>query len=345
MSSLPITTAVNVTVSKQTAAKSLEDFGLCCIFTENAALPVGEVREYNDVDSFNSDFPGPDSLHECGNIFFEQTPIPTKLLVARVDTATSNYPDTIATVKENHYFYAVALDNNDLALATLQSIVQKVQELELLMIVSRDSSDVVSVASSLQAQNSTRVALIEVDDATQESDRPDLAWLGVGLTQQAGAINWAYQTLTGITPTGKTQSDINSYLNAFVNVYVDIGNSNKTLKGWTLGTDTTYLDQIQSMDWLKINIEEAVYNLLTSGKKIPYTDPGVKTIEAAILAVMREAQTLNILDPDYRISTRADSVTTVPVQQRSDRIAPTITAKARLSGAINEININVNVEI
>lgn len=345
MPTLPASTVIDVNVTKQSVIQSLEDFGLLCVFTENTAIAIGEVQTFTSIESFDAVFSVASSMKSFGDVFFAQSPQPTKLLVARVDTAGSNYPDTIETVRESHDFYAVGLDDNDLSSAIMESIALKVQALELLLICSRDASDVAAVAATLKAANSTRVALIAVDDATVDGDRPDAAWLAVGLTRQAGSFNWAFNQLEGISPTGQSISTIDTWLSDDINVYAKVATTEWTMYGTTLATDKTYIDQIQAMDWLKITIEEDVLNLLNSSDKIPYTDAGVKSIESVILGVMHEAQSLEILDSTVRVTANAPSITTLTPEQKASRIAPTIVCGGRLSGAINDIVVNVNLEV
>lgn len=343
---LPIDQLIQVNVSKQQAIKSLEDFGLLCVFTENTDIAVDAILEYNSAADFDNVHPTPSSLKSYVDTFFQQSPVPTKILIARVNTAGSEtYPEAIERVKAVQGFYAVGLDNAELSSAVLQTIVATVNTLKLLLIVERDASDVLSVASTLTALNSTRCALIAVDDATVTTNRPDAAWYGVGLTRQAGAINWANKNLTGVLPTALSNTVINNWLNANVNAYVSIATTELTLAGTTLGLQQTYIDQIQAMDWIEINLQTDILNLLISVDKIPYTDPGVKTVEAIVEQRLRIGQQLGILDPTTRIVVSAPSITTLTPEQRSTRVAPTITASARLSGAINKIIIDVNVEI
>ena len=345
MATLPVDKIIIVNVKRQKGILSLEDFGELCVFTENTVLSIGEVKQYDDVTAFDADFSAPSSMKDYGDVFFAQSPVPTKLLVARVDTTGSTYEADIETAKASHKFYAVGIDKPDLIAATIDAIALKVQALELLCVLVRDKTDITAVGATLAAANSDRMALIESDDVTITTNRPDAAWLGTGLTKQAGAFNWANNTLVGTLTTSETTTQVETWLTADLNVYVRVGNIDMTLEGTTLGTTKTYIDQVQAQDWLKINIQTDILNLLNSEDKIPFTDGGVKILEAAILKVLRTGQTLNILDQTTRVTASAPSVTTLTPAQRTSRVAPTITATGRLSGAINKIIINVNLEI
>ena len=346
MTVLPASTVVNVNVSVQQGVKSLVDFGRCCVFTENIALSAGDVETFLTAEAFNARFTVDSSLKDFGNVFFAQNPIPTELVVAFVDTTNSNYPDTIQTVRDSNNFYAVALDKLDLESVIMTSIAQKVEQLELLMIVGRGSPDIDSIADTLKTANSSRTALIVIDDITVISNRPDAAWLGFGLTRAAGTINWANNTLNSTIPTAATQSQITTWLSNDINVYATVADTNLTLRGTTLATNKTYIDQIEAKDFLKTEITENILSLLNSQARIPFTDAGVKSIEAEIINILKSQQNIDgILDPTVRVTATAPSVTTLTPEQRATRIAPTISCTARLAGAINMIIINVFLEI
>lgn len=344
----PITSVVEVNVTKQEGIKSLEDFGALAYFTEDNTIATGQYATYTSVEDFSDHFPATTSVGKYGATFFAQSPTPISLTVVRVDeTSGDTWPSRIETTLESLEFYAVGVDSLDLDSATMVSIAEAVEDNKLIWVQARRYSDALTIYQAIQAANYTRTAIISKDSDTDDN-RLDAAWYGKCLTKDnlaSGVPNWANQVLSGVTASAESPSNVDALLSAGVNVYVDFGSFKMTRNGQTAATDPTYIDQIIIMDYLRINIEQDVLDLVLNSDKIPYTDAGMKTVEGVVLNRLNQAISLGMLDPAVRPTATAPSVTTVSDTQKASRIAPTITATGRLSGAVNKFIIDVNVEI
>lgn len=350
MASLPISEIVQVNVSIQQGVAALEDFGLTCLFTEYGS--IADYSVYPTLDELLSDFPGSNSVANFGTAFFSQSPTPTQLAVAKVDvTAGDTWPARVQAVKAELDFYVCCVDavDGDLTSQTVLNIAQYVQTQTMIFVYARGAADILTINSSLQALNFDRTALIMKDDGSSSATttRLDAAWVGKCITQTPGSLNWANQELTGVTVSALSATQLDSFLNVGVNVYATVGNINVTRRGRTCANAGTFsfLDQIQAKDYLQISIEEDIEQLVLNSTKIPYTDAGMKSVIAVVLNRCNIAISENVLDGAVRPTATAPSVFTVPVEQRAQRIAPTITVTARLSGAINSFYINIPVEI
>lgn len=349
MSYYPITTTVDVTVTKQTGIAALEDFGALCYFTEDSTLDQGDVVKYENLEGIvDAGFLTTGSVYKYCSTFFAQTPTPRYIYIARVDTVGGDaWPATIEAALSQANFYAVGIDTLDLDEQIMVNIAGIVETKKLLWVQTRRYSDVLTIYQAISAGNYTRTALIS-KDADTDDNRLDAAWYGKCLSRDnvaSGVPNWAYQTLTSVIPSAESNANITALLDAGVNVYVNYGNFVVTKNARTTATEASYIDQIVVMDYLRINIEQDVLNLILNSDKIPYTDAGIKTVEGVVLNRLNEAVTLKMLDSAVRPTATAPSVTTMSDTQKASRVAPTITATGRLSGAVNDFNINVNVEI
>lgn len=349
MSFYPITTAVDVTVTKQTGILALEDFGALCLFTEDGTLSQGEVVKYENLEGIeDAGFSTTGSVYKYCTAFFAQSPTPHYIYIARVDTVSGDtWPATIEAALTQANFYAVGIDTLDLEQVTMLNIAGIVETKKLLWVQTRRYSDVLTIYQAVNNENFTRTAFIS-KDADTDDNRLDAAWYGKCLSRDnlaSGVPNWAYQTLTGVTPSAESNANITALLDAGVNVYVNYGNFVATKNARTTATDPSYIDQIVAMDYLRINIEQDILNLILNSDKIPYTDAGMKIVESVVLSRLNDAIANNILDAAVRPTATAASVTTVSDTQKAERLAPTITATGRLAGAINQFLINVNVEI
>ncbi len=345
MAVLPPSTIVTINVTKQEAIKSLEDFGLACVLTEDATIPQGEYRQYDSVEAFDDDFSTSSSIKSYGDIFFAQSPTPTSLLVARVDlTEPETYSDVIERVHAQQPFYMLGVDDLDLTSTVVQAIATTVEDLKIQWIQQRAVADALSLYNILKAANFTRTSIIAADD-DNSANRLDAAWIGTGITYTAGTINWANKSLIGVTGINQTNSVVEALLNAGVNCYVQVGNNTVTLYGTTAANDTTYIDQIQAEDWIRIGLQEDILGLIFSVPKIPYNDIGAQQIASVMRARGQLGQQLNVLDPTVRWVVTVPKVSTATTEQRESRTLPAFTISGKLSGAVNHIIGNVNVEI
>jgi len=144
------------------------------------------------------------------------------------------------------------------------------------------------------------------------------------------------------------------------NVFVDYIDDT-TIIQYGVMSGPAYFDEIQGTDWLQNAIQTAVYNVLyTSTTKVPQTDPGVNQIVNAIDQVCGQAVANGLIAPGVwngpsfgQISTGQYLKTgyyifaqTVALQSQSDRDArkaPPIQVAIKLAGAIQEVDILVDV--
>jgi hypothetical protein len=308
-----------------------------------AVIPTAErYRIYIDIAAVAVDFaPGTDE-YIAANTFFSQSPRPTRLMIASVDTGSETYVDAIADAQAKNRFYALALTNLALVDATILLIAAYVQTQIMLFFFQTSSLDVLTtgttdIVSQLKAVNSDRT--VPCWESTG-SERFDMAYAGMGLTRPVGSFNWAYQVLTGVTPTSATASEQINGIGKGANFYTLIASTPLTREGNTAGNPVSYIDQIQGIDYMTINIQQEVFQLIAELPKVPYTDAGVAALMGATMNVLRAAQRLNILDDETSIDISALPVAQVPAAQRAARIAPDINFTARLAGAINFVTIN-----
>jgi hypothetical protein len=194
------------------------------------------------------------------------------------------------------------------------------------------------VASLLQAANYLRTTYLWSDDLAH---CPDAAWLGREFPATPGSSNFAFKALTGVTPTTNavlTDSKIALLDGKNGNYYVSVGGVPVTQIGKMAGGQ--WIDVVIGRDWIKANLQQAIFNVLVAMPKVNFDDAGIGIIANAVRGVLKQAKDNGILT-DYNITVPlASSFTSA---QRNLRVLPSIPFTATLAGAINGLTINGNI--
>ena len=194
-------------------------------------------------------------------------------------------------------------------------------------------TDTTSIAALLHAAEYDRTAVIYYDDLLKFVEA---GWAGVELTKDAGTSTWAHKTIIGIPALNLNGTKIKNATDKKANVYVITGADGRTR--WGTVASGEYIDIMRGADWLKARLQEALYSLLISADKVPYTDSGIASVRSFMNVVLREAVAIDYITEDYTIIVpRAKDISSA---DKIARILKNVTFKAPLAGAIHKIEIN-----
>lgn len=166
-------------------------------------------------------------------------------------------------------------------------------------------------------------------------DFADAAWVGKNFPTNPGEETWKFKTLPLVTVGVYTSTHRSHFRAKNVNFYEETAGVNITQEG--ICSSGKYADFVRYLDYLIAKIGERVYRPLVTSKKVPYSDKGIATIQAAISAQLLEDEGREVLEPGWVVNVpkRAD----VDVADRTDRILPNITFEAVYSGAVHKVVI------
>lgn len=182
----------------------------------------------------------------------------------------------------------------------------------------------------------------------------------VNFAQQNSTITLMYKQEPGITPENIDATAALALKNKNCNVFVRYDNDTALLQ-YGVVSSGQYLDTIQGADWLQNAIQTACFNVLyTSTTKVPQTNAGVNQLTNAIAGVCGQAvnngyaapgvwngpafgdlQQGQYLKQGYYIF--AESVDNQSESDRQSRIAPPIQVALKLAGAIQTVDVLVDV--
>lgn len=195
------------------------------------------------------------------------------------------------------------------------------------------SADTTSVAKALNALGYNRTYGFYSAEAAKY---PEAAIMGGEFARDAGEATWKFKQLTGIAVDNLTAAqEANASAKKF-NTYVPRGGVNMTQEGWMVSG--TFIDEIRDTDYLKSELQTAVYSRLINIPKVAYTDKDISIIEAEVRATVLRAVGDNILKNDPAPVIFVPRVMDISVNDRANRILPDITVTAYLAAAVHFVD-------
>ncbi len=182
----------------------------------------------------------------------------------------------------------------------------------------------------------------------------------VDFNANRSTITLMFKQEPGVTGEDLSENQALVLKNKRCNVFVDYVNDTVIIQ-YGVMSGPAYFDEIHGLDWLQNAIQTACYNVLyTSTTKIPQTDAGVNVLVNAINGVMDQAVSNGLVAPgkwnadgfgqlntgDYLKTGYYVFAQPIALQSQSDRetrAAPPIQVAAKLAGAIQSMDVIVDV--
>lgn len=184
--------------------------------------------------------------------------------------------------------------------------------------------------------------------------------LTVDYNGNATTITLMYKQEPGIVAESINATQANALEAVKCNVFVNYDNDTAILERGTMA-DGTFADIITGTDWLALNIQTNLYNVLyTSPTKIPQTNAGMAILASTIAAVCSQAVINGLLAPgvwqsagfgqlkqggylDDGFYVFAPNVDTQSQADRAARKSVPFRVAAKLAGAVHEVEVAVLV--
>ena len=238
-----------------------------------------------------------------------------------------------------------------------------------------ESNDVAVLATGEGASFAARLSMLQ-------SDRTLLTWSrisdykAVSIASRLSSVNFripgslitaAFKQLPGCTPDVLSPSERAELERKRINYYVAVGGTNVYMEGWTLKPGV-WVDVTYWIDWIRDAIKVAVFNLLTSSRRVPQTVEGIAAIREVITDVCEEGVRNGGIAPgtvSAGMAARIAAVTEVdefngelpngyliyiaPLDEqdageRTARRAPAINVWLKGSGAVHGVDVDLTFE-
>jgi hypothetical protein len=127
------------------------------------------------------------------------------------------------------------------------------------------------------------------------------------------------------------------------NGYESVASVNITFDGKT--SDGDYLDVQRSLDWLEAEMQAEVFIALAGSAKVPFTDEGVATIEAAVRSVVNRTVARGIFAASPAPTVTVPDVADVSAANKTARTLPDVKFDGTLAGAIHKTTVTGVVSV
>lgn len=182
----------------------------------------------------------------------------------------------------------------------------------------------------------------------------------VDFTANSSTITLMYKQEPSVIPENLSSTQADVLESKRCNVFAEYVNNTAIIQYGTM-SGPAWFDEIHGLDWFQDAVQTACYNLLyTSTTKIPQTDSGVNQFVNAISAACQSAVNNGLVAPGVWNGPAFGQIVTgqylkagyyvfaqpIALQSQGDRdarISPPITVALKLAGAIQSLNVLVNV--
>jgi hypothetical protein len=250
---------------------------------------------------------------------------------------------------------AINADGDDWYGLAIESIVQSdVEEVASwtepqikLFVSASDDTDILDpgvttdVASVVQGLSYDRTSILYHSLASTQD--ADVAWMGRQLAQPIGSSNWAFKTLSGVSPDDLSTSQKNGAFGKNANVYTTVGGVNITQEGTVAVGEL--LSVIVGVDFIKVRMDEALANLLFNSENVPLTDPGITLVENIINQQLQIAIGQGILAADPQPDIFVPKAADIPLADRLLHKLTGVTFQATLANSILFIEVRGTVSV
>lgn len=209
------------------------------------------------------------------------------------------------------------------------------------------------IASLLKAQNyGNTVCLLSTDISSNWSNA---ALAGATMPDGIYSVNPCYTPLTGVTADSFTSTELTNLvgkrcnrLESIADYTVMPGVSLVSTQGGNYGGITSsgqFIDLVAAKYYLEEKVSEAIYNLLFSQPKIPFTNEGFAQIESVIRETIYNYGVATRIVADGTVVVTMPDLATYSSTKKSQRWLDGVTGSGTLEGAINKISVSFKLAV
>ncbi len=254
--------------------------------------------------------------------------------------------DDIAKVRiENDDWYTCHLTTQ--GKDVIKAAAAHIETLYKMLVVSSPDTDIydgastTDVAYELQAAGYARTALMYHYKSNVQF--PACAWAGRCLPKDPGSITWKFKTLSGVDYMSFTTTEESAIEAKDCNMYVRIAGLSMAQEGVTSSGE--FIDVIRGTDFIRARLQEYIFAVLKNADKIPFTNAGISTVVAEVLAVLRLAVGNGILTEDPAPTVQAPLASAVSAADKASRLLPDVKFTGTLAGAIHATQISGTISV
>lgn len=194
------------------------------------------------------------------------------------------------------------------------------------------------IKTIVEPTNSDRLVIYA--NSADVQDGKATATCGVCMPQDEGSITWGNKVVTGVPNSGYTAAQETRLLDANINYITTEKGLVITQFGRT--TSGSNADITRSKDWLENRCAEALTSTLINNKKVPFTTPGMAMISSSLNQVGVQAVDMGMLDSFVVLT---PTISSIPQNDKANRVLRGVKFIATLSGAVETIEMELQVKL
>lgn len=255
-----------------------------------------------------------------------------------ISSASSDIPAFLTEVLDKNDFYVLSVVMPKANQKEYLAEIAKYMDGNERICVQELNGTADEVIAAIGDLNTDRVVIYGNSKDTQDGKATAVA--GVCVPQDEGSITWGNKAVVGTPVSGYSASDEAKLLDKNINYITKekgfiISQFGRTLSG-------SNADITRSKDWLKNRCAEALTSALVNNKKIPYTTEGMAMVSSALNQVGLQAVNMGMLDTFLVVTPK---VSEIPTTDKANRVLRGVKFIATLSGAIETIEMELQVKL
>lgn len=360
---LSLNSIINIIVNLPSQTSRTEDFSLGMILSKNTVISTSDrVKSYDSVDAVIAGGFASDSAEAlAAGLYFGQTPSASKLLIGvQGSSETALQAITACRAANTAWYLCIPVGLAKADLISVAGYIESATPASVMFCTTSDadvkSGTAGNLCLTLQASKYRRTL---TQYSTYANAVAAISGYVCGSNDGTQAFDLAFKPENGVTADSLTSTDTSVLDNESANYYANYENTYTFFMTGNMA-DGTAFDEVLGIDMLTADIKSNIMSVLTAQPKVPLTDDGMTLITAAVTTACETAKTRgfiaagtwsgqNILklktgdSLTAGYSVQADSVSTLSVNQRSQRTAPQVYVCIILANSARSFTIAVNV--
>jgi hypothetical protein len=197
-----------------------------------------------------------------------------------------------------------------------------------------------NLASKLRAKSYDRTVSVYTEDT---DNHIDTAWVGLNAAEDPGSITWAFKQLKGVVTDSLTDNEKSNIHKKNTNTYTEVAGVNITEKGTVASGE--FIDIIRGTDFLQARMEERIFKVIATSKKVPYTNQGIDVFRSIVSGVLQLGIDQGILTDNPAPVVTAPDVLDVDEADKLARVLRNVKFTATYAGAIHKVTVQGNISV
>lgn len=167
----------------------------------------------------------------------------------------------------------------------------------------------------------------------------DAAEMGKFFPKNPGSETWRMKTLTGVTEETYSDTEVTNMEDKRASFYYDLGGVG-VVGGDAVTGSGEYIDVTRFLDWYTSELQAKIANLAIQSDKIPFTNPGIDSIEAKVVQQNKAGIRAGGIAPGTD-SVTAPDVNDISTEDKQARELADVVSTFDLAGAIHHTTVTV----